>query len=135
MEYEDAVSGLPQTDDYDVHIAEAVKVLLTSGPEAGRTALEPIAYPPRELPRRPTLTRAQAGRIYVRDHFVCRYCGQRTILSSIMELIGRLYPDIFSFHPNWKGGVTHPAFATEAPQLIMSFRAPGAVAGPRTRTS
>src|SRR5437899_12611226 len=99
----------PQNDHYDSQIAKAVKAVLGHGLEAGRVALEPIAYPPRQIPRRPVLSRTQAGRIYVRDHFICRYCGQRTILTAIMELVGGLYPDIFPFHPNWKGGVAHPA--------------------------
>jgi hypothetical protein len=38
--------------------------------------------------------------IFHRDHFDCRYCGGRTILTPVMELLGELYADIFPFHPN-----------------------------------
>ena len=61
-----------------------------------------------------TLTRA---RVYVRDGFTCRYCGQRTVLAEVLELLARIYPDELPFvSHNYPAGRTHPAFA----ELIAS---------------
>ena len=65
--------------------------------------------------------------IFHRDHFCCRYCGGRTILTPVMELLGELYPDVFPFHPNWKGGMTHPAVIARS--TIIDHVVPGAMGG------
>lgn len=106
----------PQDDAYPQVIEAALKALLDRGRDAGRDALEPIAYPKREIKRRPALPKAKTARIYRRDHFVCRYCGGRTMFTAVMELLAAVYvdDDIFPFHPNWKGGLTHPAVITRS---------------------
>jgi hypothetical protein len=56
--------------------------------------------------------------VFQRDHFICRYCGGKTILTPVMELLAVLYPDIFPFESDaWRGGVTHPAFAARSPMV------------------
>jgi hypothetical protein len=45
----------PPGDDYPDVIARAIAALLTGGEDAGARELAPIAYPPREIPRRPAL--------------------------------------------------------------------------------
>ena len=44
-----------------------------------------------------------------------------------MALLGVLYPDTFPFHPNWKGGVTHPAVITRS--AVIDHVDPGAWGG------
>jgi len=45
-----------------------------------------------------------------------------------MELLARLYPDIFPFESDaWRGGVTHPAFAVRNP--IVDDVVPGTLGG------
>jgi hypothetical protein len=42
-----------------------------------------------------------------------------------MELIGGLYPELFPFHRNWKGGETHPAIFSRSPvvdHVVPGFR-------------
>lgn len=107
----------PQSDDYPDHIERVLERLLEEGVDAGAEVLEVIAYPPREIPKRRPITRSTSVRILQRDNFTCRYCGGRTILSSVMELLGEIYPESFPFHPNWKGGVTHPAFVSRSPAV------------------
>jgi len=46
-----------------------------------------------------------------------------------MDLLGELYPDLFPFHPNWKGGVTHPAVIARS--TIIDHVVPGAMGGSR----
>jgi hypothetical protein len=117
----------PRADRYPDQVEAGIRAFLESGLEAGRTALAEIAYPPREVSRRPVVPRAQAGRIFRRDRFICGYCGGRTILTSVMELVASLYPDIFPYHPNWKGGLTHPAFIARS--AVIDHRVPGSLGG------
>ena len=55
--------------------------------------------------------------IHIRDRFCCRYCGYRVIPTQVMRLIGAIFPDEFPYHPNWKGGRTHPAIALRSASL------------------
>ena len=55
--------------------------------------------------------------VYARDHYQCRYCGERVILTAVMRLVSRLYPELFPYHPNWKTGSTHPAFVSRSATL------------------
>lgn len=118
----------PQSDDFATHIERAVRATLENGIIGGRAQLEPIAYPPRPVRRRPALSRAVRCRVFQRDRFTCRYCGAKTILPPVMELLARLYPDIFPFESDaWRGGVTHPAFAGRSP--MVDHLVPGALGG------
>lgn len=118
---------LTQVDDYPAHISDAIEALLKYGKQAGREQLNPIAYSPRTVDKRPGLSRSMAGHIFQRDQFTCRYCGGLTILTSIMELVATVYPDIFPFHPNWKGGLTHPAIISRS--AVVDHVEPGALGG------
>ena len=57
------------------------------------------------------------ARVYARDHYQCRYCGERVILTAVMRLVSRLYPEMFPYHPTWKADSTHPAFASRSATL------------------
>jgi hypothetical protein len=108
----------PQPDDYPDHIENALEALVRDGLEAGANALAPIAYPPRELRRERKVDRAMMVTVFKRDHFLCRYCGGKTILTPLMELMGVLYPDVFPFQSaGWKAGVTHPAVISRSPAV------------------
>jgi len=62
-------------------------------------------------------SRTVIAKIYARDHYQCRYCRERLILTPIMRLVSRLYPEQFPYHPNWKADCTHPAFITRSATL------------------
>ena len=53
---------------------------------------------------------ARRTEIYFRDNFTCRYCGTRTVLECALRVISNALPGQFPYHPNWKRGLTHPAF-------------------------
>ncbi len=108
-------------------IEGAVRALLESGVDAGAAELAAIAYQPEDFRGRPALSRRLLGEVYRRDRYHCRYCGQRLIPASIMELVGTIYPDALPFHPNWKGGQTHPAFVACSP--IIDHVVPGSLGG------
>lgn len=117
----------PPTDEYPEILGAVIDAVLTNGVAAGREVLTPIAYAPRVIPKRPTLSRAMLGEVFQRDRFTCRYGGALLIPTPIMELISVLYPDLFPFHPNWKGGETHPAILSRSP--IVDHIVPGSAGG------
>ena len=98
--------------------------LSSGGTTRGREVIQPIAFPPRAITTRPSVSRATAGRIFRRDGFVCRYCGCQTIPTPIMQLVAGVYPDVFSYHPTWKGGATHPAIPARS--AVVDQVVPGA---------
>ena len=99
----------PQTDDFPDHLEATLRAPVNEGRAAGATALLPIAYPRRDIPKRPTLSRALRCEVFRRDRFYCGYCGGKTILEPLMALIGAIYPDLFPWDAHWRGGITHPA--------------------------
>lgn len=117
----------PPADDYPDVLAKVIDAVIDDGVVAGHDALAPIAYERRQVAKRPGLTRTIQGAIYRRDRFTCRYCGGLLIPTPIMELIGGLYPDLFPFHRNWKGGETHPAILSRSP--VVDHVVPGSSGG------
>lgn len=85
--------------------------------EGARAALEEIHFEPqaRVTERSPGVS--AIARVYARDKYQCRYCGEKVILTPVMRLLSRLYPDAFPYHQNWKADVTHPAFITRSATL------------------
>jgi hypothetical protein len=51
----------------------------------------------------------------------------RWIPASMLELLGGIYPDLFSFHPNWKGGQSNPAIVRRTP--VADHVDPGSTGG------
>jgi len=49
--------------------------------------------------------------VYNRDSWICRYCGTRTVLLPLLNLLSDLFPDVFHFHPHWKTDETDVSFA------------------------
>lgn len=94
-------------DDFPA-IARAAVV---EGIDAGRAVAVAVAYSPRPSSPRASVPPVLAAKIYLRDHFVCRYCGRRTVLMSVIELLARLYPaEIPYVDHHLPAGRTHPAF-------------------------
>jgi HNH endonuclease len=89
--------------------------------------LEPIAYPPRDVEKRPQVPQAVRARTFVRDRFHCRYCQGWVIHEPIMRLLGAVFPDVFPWHPNWRGGLTHPAVISRSP--LVDHVVPGSSGG------
>lgn len=112
---------------FPAQLEHVVRALLAEGREAGAAALEPIAFPPRIVERRPTVPRWVRCAIWLRDHFHCRYCDGRVIPNSVLELVSEIYPEAFPYHPNWKAGQTHPAFAARA--AMVDHVVPGSAGG------
>jgi 5-methylcytosine-specific restriction endonuclease McrA len=104
-------------DPYPDALARIINARL-SGDEAAALA-EMIKYRFVPLERRPERWPAMSAiaRIYKRDCYHCRYCGERVVLTAVMRLVSRLYPEMFPYHPNWKADATHPAFISRSATL------------------
>lgn len=112
------VPGPRQLDDpYPEVLERALRHLTVGDHVAARAALDEIRFAPN--PRRPERWPATSvvARIYARDCHQCRYCGERTILTPVMRLLSRQFPDELPMHPNWKASETHPAFASRSTTL------------------
>jgi 5-methylcytosine-specific restriction endonuclease McrA len=117
----------PQADEYPDHIERALAALVSTGKAAGERVLAEIAYAPRAVRKRRTPPRSVRCSVFKRDRFYCRYCGGKTILTNVMGLRADVYPEIFPFTPNWKGGLTHPAVISRSP--LVDHVNPGSTSG------
>jgi hypothetical protein len=107
----------PQSDSYPEQLDAVIVALLSEGREAARARLAPISYPRREIVTRSDPSEAVIASVYVRDRFHCRYCGCRVIPTPVMRLLSTIFPEEFPYHPNWKGGQTHPAITSRSATL------------------
>lgn len=107
----------PLTDDYPDQLELVIIALLSEGRDSAAERLAPIAYPRREVEIRSEPSETVIASIYKRDRFCCRYCGCRVIPTQIMRLVAEVFPDDFPYHPNWKGGQTHPAIPSRSATL------------------
>ena len=82
-----------------------------------QTLIEEIALeaPERRVEKWPAIS--VITRIYARDRFHCRYCGERVILTPVMRRISRIFPEEFPYHSNWKADSTHPAYVSRSATL------------------
>lgn len=107
----------PQTDDYPDQLEQVIIALLSEGRDSAAEQLAPIAYPRREVEARSEPSESMIASTYKRDRFCCRYCGCRVVPTQIMRLVSEVFPDDFPYHPNWKGGQTHPAITSRSATL------------------
>jgi 5-methylcytosine-specific restriction endonuclease McrA len=114
-------------DDYPGVLERSLRALEERGREAAEVELAEIAWKRTTIAARPGLSRLLQGRVFRRDHFHCRYCGASVIPIPIMELLGDVFGERFPYHPNWKGGQTHPAVLSRT--AIIDHVAPVAGGG------
>lgn len=58
-------------------------------------------------------TRAE---VFLRDGFLCTYCGGRTIPRCILVAISDVFPDEFPYYAYYRRGTVHPAYWALAPE-------------------
>jgi HNH endonuclease len=118
---------MPDRDDYPEVIAAIVGQLVSGDRGSAERGMAAIAYARRTMSRRPAIPRPLMIRVFRRDCWTCRYCGRRTIFYPVMPLLGIIFPEHFPYHPNWKGGQTHPAVA--ACSAVADHVVPGSLGG------
>lgn len=81
------------------------------GRDAGVPFAEAIAWSPVAVTPGPGASNRLRAQIFLRDHFVCRYCGTPTIHTGVVRLLAVIYPDQIPFeNDHWPAARTHPAF-------------------------
>lgn len=58
-------------------------------------------------------TRAQ---VFLRDGFLCTYCGGRTIPRCILVAISDIFPEALPYYAHYRRGTVHPAYWALAPE-------------------
>ena len=107
----------PETDDYPDRLERVAEALVAGDRVKAEAELAALAYTVREVPRRSEPSETVIASIYRRDRFRCRYCNARVIPTQVMRLVSHFFPEAFPYHPNWKVGATHPAFASRSATL------------------
>lgn len=105
---------LPQSDQ-PAHLDDLVALaaaLVTGDDTQASDAVSRLRWTPTPvIPRLEPSIRVIA-QVYERDRYQCRYCGHRVVLTAVLRMLSRLYPDVINYTSNWTAGKTHPAFAT-----------------------
>jgi hypothetical protein len=99
----------PDADHFIEPLRAAVRAVASGALGDGPLPPQAITPPPFAVPPRQTLNATARVAIWRRDSFCCRYCGVRTIPECVLRLLGLVVPDLFPWHPDWRGGHTHPA--------------------------
>lgn len=111
-------------------VLDAVTAALPSSVDRARQILEPISGEvwmgsltlhgvtapgsnARTSRRVSDLTRAE---VFLRDGFLCTYCGGRTIPRCILVAISDVFPDEFPYYAHYRRGTVHPAYWALAPE-------------------
>jgi 5-methylcytosine-specific restriction endonuclease McrA len=104
-------------DPYPDALARIIQARIDADDAAALIEMTKIRFVPpgRKTEQWPSMS--VIARVYARDHYQCRYCGERVILTAVMRLMSRLYPELFPYHPNWKADSTHPAFVSRSATL------------------
>lgn len=59
---------------------------------------------------RKSISLIQQIHVFRRDHYTCRYCGQRTLFVPVMRVLSTLIPDLLPYHLHWKMSECHIAY-------------------------
>ena len=77
--------------------------------EATNIAKRDYPWVPAKVPKR-KMTRKRALSVFMKDGFIDRYSGNRLIFPGTLLLLGKVLPDAFPAHENWKVSETHDVY-------------------------
>lgn len=107
------------------HLSQAVAEMLTGSRANADSILCEVSVPgPGRSPRKGVPQTTQL-RVFRRDSFTCRYCGQRTVFLPTVRLLSELFPQHLPMDPGWKLDHTHPIYWTliaSADHLVPAIR-------------
>jgi hypothetical protein len=114
-------------DTYPELLARIIQARIQGDEEAALAAVSEISFVPRNRDKERGPGRTVIAKIYARDHYQCRYCGERVILTPVMRLGSKLYPIQFPYHRT--GKLTPPIRHSSQGRrrLIMSNPSPAGV--------
>lgn len=107
-----ATTALPESVDYARRLLEPIAGEVWMG----RLSLHAgSSVPGTGVSSRPVSDRTRAE-VFLRDGFVCSYCGGRTIPRCILVAISDVFPDELPYHPHYRRGTVHPVYWALAPE-------------------
>jgi len=109
-------------------LGDAVAALLGGSPDKAQAALTEVAVPGPGRTRRISVSNVTQLRVFRRDSFYCRYCGQKTMFLPTVRILSDLFPDQLPVDPGWKLDHTHPVYWTliaSADHVIPAIRGGG----------
>jgi 5-methylcytosine-specific restriction endonuclease McrA len=104
-------------DPYPDVLARIINARIEGDEEAALAEMTRYHFLPPERTTGRWPATSMIASVYARDRYQCRYCGERVILTAVMRLVSRLYPELFPYHPNWRADSTHPAFVSRSATL------------------
>lgn len=104
-------------DPYPGILTQLAGALITGRRDDAQNLVDSIRFEPKPGVTAKWPSRAVIAEVYLRDHYQCRYCGAKVVLTPVMRLIARLYPEQFPYHLNWRADATHPAFSARGATL------------------
>jgi hypothetical protein len=104
-------------DPYPDVLQQVMVARIAGDQRAAQVLIDAITFVPGERRSERWPARSVIAAVYAEDHYQCRYCGERVILTPIMRLLARLYPEQFPYNPNWRADSTHPAFVSRSATL------------------
>jgi 5-methylcytosine-specific restriction endonuclease McrA len=102
--------------DFPMVLGEIARARVAGDERKAMRLMRKIRFQP-PVPSHEKPTRAVKASVYARDHYHCRYCGRKVILTPVMRLLSRLYPEDFPYHSSWRVDSTHPAFTSSSATL------------------
>ena len=102
---------------YADSLSAIVDAVIDGDDDAFNAAYDALPLTPERAAPRGVMGDHQKKHIYERDHYQCRYCGRRLVLSDVLALLGRIDPVRFLWHRNWKTGSIHPTFPVTIPTV------------------
>lgn len=126
-----------EADRYPRALEQVVRAHLAQQSAVAADLLAGIGAEPAPRPAYQRPSTSTIARIYARDRYHCRYCAKKVILTPVMRLLALLHPDLLPYHPNWKVGQTHPAFAACSATVdhVVPLAAGGDTADPELVTA
>lgn len=124
-------------------VERAVHSLVFRGIEAGRRELRSIARMTwaTRIPLAPVISPTpnsgamvsakrsfnarRSAEVFVRDRFVCRYCGGRVVPRRLLVALSAIFPTELPYYAHYRLGTVHPVYwllAAEADHLIPGSR-------------
>ena len=104
-------------DPYPQTLAAVIAAYVAGETDRATVLIDQIRFQPapRRVEKWPSHT--VIARVYERDRYQCRYCGEKVVLTPVMRLVARLFPQQFPYQSNWKADSTHPAFVSRSATL------------------
>lgn len=91
-------------------VFNGVSLILQGSEEKARNCLRELPTSPQSCSSKRSVSPRQQADVFMRDRFMCRYCGQRTVFVPVLRLLSSIFPLEFPYHANWKMTECHIAY-------------------------